>query len=209
MSPTAAIIDSQSAKGTQRMARPIRKQFPRVYLSSLHQRIRSQDRNPSKDGDPGVPSLIKGPASSAILRRRLSGHGDSQAISCVHTRRLRLATPGRLPRTDPVYAAANPPATNAVSLRNNAQAIRTSLLASATTTVLPCARLSRPRSQLPSGVAVLDIEGRATADPRNHRPSSRPSNPTASSPPLGADPSVRLSARGSNLMFGAHAFRQR
>jgi hypothetical protein len=35
-----------------------------------------------------------------------------------------------LPRADPTYTAASPPATNAVSLRSNAQAIRTSLLAS-------------------------------------------------------------------------------
>jgi hypothetical protein len=39
------------------------------------------------------------------------------------------------------------------------------LARSATTTALPCARLSRPRSQLPSGVAVLDSEGRAARTP--------------------------------------------
>src|SRR4029077_7930784 len=66
---------------------------------------------------------------------------------------------------DPIFAAASRPAANAVSLRSNAQAIRTNLLASATTTVLPCARLSKPRSQLPSGVAVLDSEGRVARAP--------------------------------------------
>src|SRR5205085_12408426 len=72
---------------------------------------------------------------------------------------------GGSPRADPIYAAASRAAANAVSLRSNAQAIRTSLLASATTAVLPCARLSRPRSQLPSGVVVLDSEGRAARAP--------------------------------------------
>ena len=44
------------------------------------------------------------------------------------------ALPKDLP---PRYATAAPPATNLVSLRRSAQAIRMSLLASATTTVLP------------------------------------------------------------------------
>ena len=55
------------------MARPVRKYFRLSDLSSLHQRIRSQGMPPLQDGDPRVPSLILGPASSAILRHRLSG----------------------------------------------------------------------------------------------------------------------------------------
>jgi len=66
---------------------------------------------------------------------------------------------------DLVYAALRSPATNAVWSRSSAQAIRASLLARATTTVLPCARLSNPRSQLPSGVGVLDSDGRAARAP--------------------------------------------
>ena len=45
-SPSAAIIDSQSAKAAQRMARPVCKCFRPSDLSSLHQRIRSQGMSP-------------------------------------------------------------------------------------------------------------------------------------------------------------------
>jgi transposase len=41
-SPSAAVLDSQSLKSAERMARPVGKQFRRANLSSLHQRIRSQ-----------------------------------------------------------------------------------------------------------------------------------------------------------------------
>jgi hypothetical protein len=82
-----------------------------------------------------------------------------------HPQILYARDAGWSPRADPLYAAASRPAANTVSCRSNAQAIRTSLLASATTTVFPCARLSRPRSQLPSGVAVLDSPGRAARAP--------------------------------------------
>ena len=49
----------------------------------------------------------------------------------------RLATSGDRRQPIPFYATAAPPATNLVSLRRSAQAIRMSLLANATTTVLP------------------------------------------------------------------------
>lgn len=63
-SPSAAIIDSQSAKGAQkRMARPIGKRFVSAGLSSLHKRIRPFGGAVGQDGDPRVRVLIKGPAS--------------------------------------------------------------------------------------------------------------------------------------------------
>ena len=40
--------------------------------------------NPGQDGDPRVPSLIKGPASSAILHHRLTGHRLTVRPSCFH-----------------------------------------------------------------------------------------------------------------------------
>ncbi len=47
-SPTAAIIDSQSVKGAERMARPVCKRYVRPGLSGLRQRIRSRGRTPAK-----------------------------------------------------------------------------------------------------------------------------------------------------------------
>jgi hypothetical protein len=86
----------------------------------------------------------------------------SRSAFLIRSRRSLVVNFSDIPRR---YAAASRPAANTVSCRSNAQAIRTSLLASATTTVFPCARLSRPRSQLPSGVAVLDSPGRAARAP--------------------------------------------
>lgn len=77
--PSQVLIDSSATKahrcaaGGKRMARPVCKRFRLSDLSSLHQRIRSQG-TPGQDGDPRVPSLIRGPASSAILRHRQTGH---------------------------------------------------------------------------------------------------------------------------------------
>lgn len=149
------------------MARPICKQFLRPDLSSLHQRIRSQGRTLAKMEDPRVPCLIKGPASGAILRHRLTGHRLTVRPSRFHqpTDPRRLVASGERPKPISFYAVASLRAANAVSLRSSAQAIRASLLASATTTVLACARASRPRSQLPSGVAVRASDGRAARAP--------------------------------------------
>jgi transposase len=47
-SPTTAIIDSQTAKAAQRMARPVCKRCSRPGLGSLRQRIRSRGRTPAK-----------------------------------------------------------------------------------------------------------------------------------------------------------------
>ena len=52
-----------------------------------------------------------------------------------------------------------------VPFRSNAQAIRISLAARATTAVLPCARASRPRSQAPSLVKDLERDGIAARAP--------------------------------------------
>ena len=52
-----------------------------------------------------------------------------------------------------------------VPWRNSAQATRISFAASATTTLLPCARASRPRSQAPSGVGLLASGGKAARAP--------------------------------------------
>jgi hypothetical protein len=48
---------------SKRMARPVRKQFWRSDLTSLHQRIRPMGHSPGQDGDPHVPVLIKLTAS--------------------------------------------------------------------------------------------------------------------------------------------------
>ena len=72
------------------------------------------------------------------------------------------------------YAAARAPASNVCPRLSSAHAIRANLFASATTTVLPCARESSPRTQAPS------------RDYRPHRSAvrMRPSNVRWSSCPL-------------------------
>ena len=59
------------------------------------------------------------------------------------------------------YTVMSLPVTNPVSLRSSAHAIRANLLANATTTVLLCARASKPRSQAPNAVAVFASDGSA------------------------------------------------
>jgi hypothetical protein len=68
----------------KRMARPGASDDWVRALSSLHKRIRHVGDGRCQDGDPRVPILIKGPASRAILRRRLSGHRSTVRPSSSH-----------------------------------------------------------------------------------------------------------------------------
>jgi transposase len=63
-SPTVAIIDSQTAKGSQNVwPAPSASGFCRAGMNSLHKRIRPFGYAVGQDGDPRVPVLIKGTAS--------------------------------------------------------------------------------------------------------------------------------------------------
>jgi hypothetical protein len=63
-----------------------------------------------------------------------------------------LGAPGRFPGYTATATASR--ASKLCPVRSTAQAIRASLLASATTTVFTCARARRPRNHLPSAVSV-------------------------------------------------------
>jgi hypothetical protein len=68
-------------------------------LSSLHKRIRPSGSAVGQDGDPRVPVLIKGSASSAILRERFPEHRSTVRPSSSHRSqtsegRRRLRRPG-------------------------------------------------------------------------------------------------------------------
>ncbi len=64
----------RSASGAKRMARPVGKWFFGDDIISLHKRIRPFGYAVGQDGDPRIPVLTKGTASSAILRHRVPKH---------------------------------------------------------------------------------------------------------------------------------------
>ena len=83
-SPTAAVMDSQTIKSAERMARPVRKGFVSAGLSSLHKRIRPSRRG----GWPRWRSARPGPHKGAGVERhfppRLAGHRSTVRPSSSH-----------------------------------------------------------------------------------------------------------------------------
>jgi transposase len=81
-SRTAAIIDSQTAKAKAKAKAKAAQTYCLPRLQAAFAPWPGQSAStypvsgtkPGQDGDPRIPSLIKGPASGAILRARLSGH---------------------------------------------------------------------------------------------------------------------------------------
>nr|WP_277819273.1 IS5 family transposase [Pseudoroseomonas vastitatis] len=66
-SPTAAIIDSQSVRGAETYGPPRRQAVSEIWRRQSASTYPVSGSSPGQDGDPRVPSLIKGPASSAIF----------------------------------------------------------------------------------------------------------------------------------------------
>ena len=94
------------------------------------------------------PEPYKGAGIKCHFTRRLTGHRLTVRPSRFHHPQtlLRLATSGDRRQPSPVPPPLARQASDPVLVRSNAHAIRASLLASATTTVLPWARASRPRN---------------------------------------------------------------
>ena len=141
------------------MARPVCKRFLSTWSDQSASTYPVSGSNPGQDGDPRVPVPHKGAGIECHFTPqacrnagRLSGHLASTTRRPSYGLRRRVIVAGRSPRPMPPRSL---PASKPVSLRSTAQAIRASLLASATTTVLTWARASRPRNQAPSGVCRL------------------------------------------------------
>jgi transposase len=73
-SPTAAIIDSQSVKSAENVWPAPLQAVSSIRSEQSASTYPVSGSTPGQDGDPRVPSLIKGPASNAIFQHRLSGH---------------------------------------------------------------------------------------------------------------------------------------
>ena len=99
-----AALDSASLPAKNVWPAPSASSFGSAGLSSLHKRIRPFGDAVGQDGDPRVLVLIKGSASSAIFRRRLTEHRSTVRPSSSH-RSQTLEGRRRLRRPSSVQAA--------------------------------------------------------------------------------------------------------
>ena len=151
----------------KRMARPLRKWFRHDNLISLHQRIRSRGppRPRWRSARPG-PNKRAG-AKGAIFLTRIPG--------CRSTvRPSRFPPPANIKGrsahkdarpTSSNYASAEPAILKVFPCRMTAQAMRASLLASATTAAFLCILANRPRSHAPNEVGLSRSVGKAARAP--------------------------------------------
>ena len=149
------------------MARPLRKWFRHDNLISLHQRIRSRGppRPRWRSARPG-PNKRAG-AKGAIFLTRIPG--------CRSTvRPSRFPPPANIKGrsahkdarpTSSNYASAEPAILKVFPCRMTAQAMRASLLASATTAAFLCILANRPRSHAPNEVGLSRSVGKAARAP--------------------------------------------
>ena len=167
---TAKLFTRDEAKiacSKKRMARPLRKWFRHDNLISLHQRIRSRGppRPRWRSARPG-PNKRAG-AKGAIFLTRIPG--------CRSTvRPSRFPPPANIKGrsahkdarpTSSNYASAEPAILKVFPCRMTAQAMRASLLASATTAAFLCILANRPRSHAPNEVGLSRSVGKAARAP--------------------------------------------
>lgn len=145
-SRSTAMVRAQTYGPPRRQAVCIERseQSAKTYPAFRHRAV-------GQDGDPRVLVLIKGPASCAILRHRVPEHRSTVRPSSLTSRRHHPAVASLRPISFTLAASSL-----RTCVRDAAMPKRYApLAASATTTVLGCARDKSPRSQAPMRVSLL------------------------------------------------------